>query len=105
MRHEGPHGLAADLIVENLREVVTLAGPPGPRRGADLGRVESIRDAAIAVRGGRIVAVGPAREIAADHAGHGTARHDGEGALALPGFVDPHTHLIFAGDREDEFEE
>jgi imidazolonepropionase len=96
---------AADGIILNLREVVTLAGPPGPRRGADLGRVESIPGGAIAVRDGRITAVGREAEVRSAHAGPATEIIDGEGALALPGFVDPHTHLIFAGERADEFEE
>lgn len=96
---------AADLLIENLREVVTLAGPPGPRAGEWLSRVETVRDGAIAVRGGRVLAVGPARAIAAAHAGPRTDRHDGGGAVALPGFVDAHTHLVFAGEREDELEE
>jgi imidazolonepropionase len=95
----------ADLLVLNLREVVTLAGPPGPRRGEWLGRVASVPGGAIAVREGRVAAVGPEREIRAEWGGPGVAELDGAGAIALPGFVDPHTHLIFAGERADEFEE
>lgn len=97
--------MRADLIVLGLREVVTLAGPPGPRRGAALARVETLRGAAIAIAGGRVAAVGPEREIRAEWGGAGVSELDGGGAIALPGFVDPHTHLIFAGSREDEFEE
>jgi imidazolonepropionase len=95
--------LPVDLLVENLREAATLAGPPGPRRGPDLGRVEVVPDAAVAIERGRIVAVGRRADLLREHAPR--ARLDGEGAIALPGFVDAHTHPIFAGERALEWEE
>jgi imidazolonepropionase len=90
-----------DLIVTNLREVATLAGPPGPRAGHAAEEVHTVCEAAIAVRDGRIVAVAPRREIARAFAA--AAEHDGEGAVAMPGFCDPHTHMIFAADRSGEW--
>ncbi len=90
-------------VIENLRAAVTLAGPPGPRSGAALSDIATVPDAAIAIRDGRIAAVGPRAEILRDHPG--AERIDGYGTVALPGFVAAHTHLIVAGDRADEFEE
>jgi imidazolonepropionase len=90
-------------LFENIREAVTLAGPAGPRTGADLREVATLRDAAIVVRDGRIAAVGKRADLARDHAA--AERVDCGGAVVLPGFTDPHTHLIFAGHRADEFEE
>lgn len=92
-----------DLLIENLREAVTLAGPPGPRAGPRLDEVAVVKDAAIAIEKGRIAAVGKREEIARQFSP--TGRVDGQGAVALPGFVDPHTHLVFQGERADEFEE
>lgn len=91
-----------DLILTDVRELVTMAGPPGPWRGAraDLPVVE---DAAVAIDDGRIVAAGPRAEVLAAHAGR--AVRSAGGKVVLPGFVDPHTHLPWVGSREREFEQ
>jgi imidazolonepropionase len=82
-----------DLLVRGIGELVTNA-PDAP----DL--VGAVTDAAVLVRGGVVVHVGPARDLpdVAD-----VPELDVGGAAVLPGFVDPHTHLVFAGDRADEF--
>jgi len=90
-----------DLVIENLREAATLAGPAMPRAGEWLSRVETVPDAAIAIHEGRIVAVGPRADIIRAHPAR--ERVDGGGAVALPGFVDAHTHLAFMGERSEEF--
>ncbi len=59
-------------------------------------------DAAVAIDGGRIVAVGPASRLAREFTPR--AELDGGGGLLIPGLVDAHTHPVFAGGREDEFE-
>ncbi|MFN0058816.1 MAG: imidazolonepropionase [Planctomycetota bacterium] len=58
-------------------------------------------DASVAIADGRVVAVGAAREIAGAY--RAAERIDGAGKLLTPGFVDSHTHIVFAGDRSDEF--
>jgi len=64
-----------------------------------------IADGSVAVRGGHIVAVGTDREVARQVAiGARTEIIDASGRVVLPGFVDPHTHPVFAGTREEEFE-
>ncbi|MGE5560590.1 MAG: imidazolonepropionase [Chloroflexota bacterium] len=94
----------ADLIVTNIGELLTMAGPPGPRSGAAMSEVGAIADAAVAVTGYSIAAVGPRQDIHREWklAPRGVEL-DARGKLVLPGFVDPHTHLVFAGSREDEF--
>lgn len=95
--------ILADRLFEGIRELATMAGPPGPRCGdamADIGRVE---DAALAVQRGRVVWVGPRGHARrAVRLGPGGTRVDLHQACVLPGFVDAHTHTIFAGDRAAE---
>ena len=90
-----------DLLVHGAAEVCTPLGD-APLGGADLGRVERIADGAVAVDRGRIVAVGPREELVRAYRARTTV--DAAGGIVLPGFVDAHTHPVFAGTREAEFE-
>lgn len=63
----------------------------------------TIADAAIVIRDGRVAWTGRRLDLPDDH-GAGGERHDLDGRAVVPGFVDSHTHLVFAGDRADEFE-
>lgn len=94
---------AADRLFVHCRELVTLAdGPPtGARRGADLARVGVVVDGAIAVRGGRVAATGATADLR--DAFPGVPEVDLTGYVVVPGFVDCHTHPVFARTREDEF--
>jgi imidazolonepropionase len=94
--------VAVDLLLTHAGRLVTCAAPGGPRRGPQLGEAEVLADGAVAVAGGLIVAVGPAAELEARYAAR--ERIDAGGRLVTPGFVDPHTHACYAGDRADEFE-
>lgn len=90
----------ATLIVHSAHQLLTMAG--GPQRGTDLGRLGLIEDGAIAIQDGEIVGVGPTPDIRSGfRAGH---ELDASGYVALPGFVDPHTHVVWSGDRAAEFE-
>lgn len=97
--------IEADLSVTGISELATPVGNDA-RLGRDLGRVRLIADAALAARDGRIVFVGTERDY---HAGvalkPGGRQVDAAGGTVLPGFVDAHTHLPFAGWREREFDE
>jgi imidazolonepropionase len=96
---------AVDLLVVNAAEVVTCAGfSNAPARGAAQSHVHVVRDAAVAVRDGRIVEVGARARLEREYAVERDGLIDAAGGVVLPGFVDPHTHLIFAGDRADEWE-
>jgi imidazolonepropionase len=94
---------SADLLIVNAEELLTLAGIEGkPRTGKEMRELGIIRDGALAIREGRIVAVGRTRDVTrAFRAGYVVSA---QGRVVLPGFVDPHTHLVFAGSREDEFQ-
>ncbi len=92
-----------DILIINAKELLTLANAnAGPRTGKQMQELGIIRDGALAIREGRIAAVGSTREVSrAFKAGYVI---NAQGKTVLPGFVDPHTHLIFAGSREDEFQ-
>ena len=102
------------LLIEGARAVATLAG--GLRRGpaqGDVGVVEAggsgARGLAVACWQGRILAVGPSEEVhrqivAAGHSVESFERLDAAGGLVTPGLIDSHTHLVFAGTREAEWQ-
>jgi imidazolonepropionase len=93
---------AADLVVRNIGRLATLAGPV-PRTGAALRGLGLVEAAAVAAHRGRIVYAGPEAGLAAAMTPEpGATVLDAEGAAAVPGFVDAHTHLAFAGDRDEE---
>jgi len=92
----------ADFLIDNADLVATCAGP-GPRRGSSQREISSLPHASVAGLDGRIVFVGSAADATAALTLTATAHVvDGRGCTVVPGFVDPHTHLVFAGDRRDE---
>jgi len=91
------------LALLNCAQLVTLAGPARPRTGAELRELAIVPDGAMLVRDGRIAAIGPRREIERELAPE-TEIIDAGGRVVLPGFVDAHSHAVFAGNRADEFE-
>ncbi len=97
---------SADLLVEHAAELMTLAGKNDrPRTGAALRDLAIVADGAVAAADGQIVAVGPTAQVRdAVRLERGATVIDAGGRVVLPGFVDPHTHLVFAGSRADEFE-
>jgi len=97
--------IEADLAVVGILQLATPEGRH-PRLGADLGRVRVVDDAAVACAGDRIVFVGSEREFRRAVAVRPGGRTlDARGGTVIPGFVDAHTHLPFAGWRESEFNE
>ena len=87
------------LILHNAGQLLTLAG--GPQRGRTLGSLGIIDQGAVAIRGDRILAVGESNDLLNTYPE--APRLDANGRVVMPGFVDPHTHLVWAGDRADEF--
>ena len=96
------------LALLHASQLVTLAGSKRPRVGKELSELGIVRDGGVLIRDGKIDIVGSSDEIA-KKAGDaqvraGLAVVDLGGRLVLPGFVDAHTHLVFAGNRLDDFE-
>jgi imidazolonepropionase len=103
---EGGDGgvIEADLLVVGAAEVVTCRGP-APRSEASQADSGVIAGGGVAAREGRIVFVGPETEMRASvELRPGGKIVDAAGGCVLPGLVDPHTHIPFAGWREAEFE-
>jgi imidazolonepropionase len=93
---------SADLVVRRIGVLATLAGPV-PRVGAALADVGTIRDAALAASAGRIVYAGPEADLERNvSVAVGALALDAAGGAVVPGFVDSHTHVVFAGDRDEE---
>ena len=88
------------MLIHSASQVLTLRG--GPQRGAELGQLEIITGGAVLVRDGLIAMVGQSEDLLSAYPSE--PRLDAAGRTVLPGFVDPHTHLVFAGDRAAEFE-
>jgi len=93
----------ADILIVNANELVTLTGAnQKPRTGKQMLELGIVRNGALAVKEGKIAAVGKTAEITKAYKAENILNASGK--TVLPGFVDPHTHLVFAGSREDEFQ-
>lgn len=88
------------MLIHSSSQLLTLAN--GPQRGKSLGTLGIIENGAVVVRDEKIVAVGTTAELSASYPTE--PRLDANGSVLMPGFVDPHTHVIWAGDRANEFE-
>ncbi len=88
------------MLIHSAAQLLTLAG--GPQRGQELGRLGLLSDGAVLVRDGLIAAVGLSTDLLARYPNE--PRLSAGGKAVLPGFVDPHTHLVWAGERANEFE-
>lgn len=90
-----------DLLLTGASEIVSPLGA-GARAGGDLGRIQVWSECALAIDAGKIVEILPTGEARERYQ---PARElDTGGGVLCPGFVDAHTHPVFAGTREDEFE-
>ena len=99
--------IACDLLIRNASQLVTVSSPrSGPRRGREMEELGIIRDGALAARSGAIVAAGRTDDILETvMLAEGGIDIDAGGKVVTPGLVDAHTHPVFAGSREDEFEQ
>lgn len=89
------------MLIHSASQLVTVAG--GPQRGSALGQLGLIENGAVLIQGQTIAAVGSSDKLRAAYPGE--TEIDASGCVVMPGFVDPHTHLIWAGDRAAEFEQ
>ncbi|HEX8327492.1 MAG TPA: imidazolonepropionase [Hymenobacter sp.] len=94
------------LVIEHAAQVLTLAGGPidRPLAGPALGNWRIIERGYVACVGEKIVAVGAMAELDLAHVGPETRLLDATGCVVMPGLVECHTHLVFGGNRADEFE-
>jgi len=92
-----------DLLIENATELITLQGGSlGPFVGRGMDALGLIRKGSLAIHKGRIVAIGTGRRLRRKFESERAI--DATGKVVMPSFIDPHTHIVFAGYREDEFE-
>ena len=88
------------MLIHSASQLLTLKG--GPQRGSQLGKLNIIPDGALVIQEGKITATGTTAELQAAYPDEPSV--GAENCVVMPGFVDPHTHLIWAGDRAAEFE-
>jgi imidazolonepropionase len=88
------------MLIHSASQLLTLQG--GPQRGSDLGSLGMIEDGAVLIRGENILEVGPTPALLLFHPDE--PQLDATGCVVMPGLVDPHTHVVWAGDRSAEFE-
>lgn len=96
--------MAGMLAIVNIGQLVTLTGPARPRVGKELHELGLVENAALLVEDGRIISAAPYSQLRS-HIPAGATIIDAEGCCVTPGFVDAHTHLVFAGNRTAEFEQ
>ena len=87
-----------DILIKNASELVTLKGPNTPRTKQQMRDLSIINNGSIAIHNGKIVEVGKNIHYSAEKT------IDAHGKTVMPGFVDSHTHLVFAGSREFELD-
>ncbi len=89
----------ADLIIDNIGELVTLAGDNVSRTGERMQELGIVHNGAVSVCDGKICEAGERQQVLKHWQGETI---DAGGSLVSPGFVDPHTHPVFAATREEE---
>jgi len=93
--------IEVDLIIKNAAELLTLS--PSSKEGSGLG---ILREGAVAIKGGKVVWVGKVDQLSKEVSLSPKGQEiDATGEVVMPGLIDSHTHLIFAGSREHEFEQ
>ena len=90
-----------DVLIVNANEVITLTGfSKRPAAGAEMEKLGIIKDGAVAIKDGIIVDVGNSEVLKKRYTAD--KKIDAKNRTVLPGFIDPHTHLVFSGSREEE---
>jgi len=96
--------MSKDVLVIHASELLTLRGPERARAKREMSELSIVPDGAVAVSDGVITDVGKTASILKEHDAKGVDKIDAKGRVVMPGFVDPHTHLVYAGSREFELE-
>ncbi|EGQ26848.1 imidazolonepropionase [Mammaliicoccus sciuri] len=92
--------------IKHAKELATISGENGPRKGKDMSNLSIIEDGSVWIEDGKIAAVGTTEELEKQYASRANEADivDATGRLVTPGLVDPHTHIVYGGSREKEFE-
>ena len=94
---------SVDLLIVNADELVTVAGgSQKPRKGKEMRELGIVHNGGLAIKDGKIAAVGKTTDVTKSFKAENVISAKGE--VVLPGLVDPHTHFVFAGSREGEFQ-
>ena len=88
------------MLLHSASQLLTISG--APQRGHDLGHLGIIPGGAVLIKDGLILATGTTADLRQAYPDEKTL--DAAGHVVMPGFVDPHTHLLWVGDRAAEFE-
>ena len=91
-------------LILHANQVLTMAGSEGPRAGREKASVGILNDGAVLVADGKILAAGPSARVLAHPKAEGARRVSAKGGVVTPGFVDAHTHPVFAAPRLNDFE-
>lgn len=94
--------MKVDLMIHNARQLVTCASNGKAKKGNEMQDLGIIENGAVAVENGLIKAVGTSDKIFANYESENVV--DANGKVIMPAFVDPHTHIVYAGNRLNEFE-
>src|SRR5215472_18305595 len=92
------------LLFRHAEQLLTLAGTPAPRRGRALGDLGIVPGGSVLTAAGKILQVGTTRDLDAEARRLKARVIDCRGRVVMPGFVDSHTHLVFAGSRVEDYE-
>ncbi len=92
-----------DLLIHSAAQLCIVPGEDGPQRGRALGTLAIVEDGAVAVQDGRILETGKTADLRTKY--KAAEMIDANGRCVTPGFVDPHTHIPWFGDRANEFEQ
>jgi imidazolonepropionase len=95
----------ANIFIKNAGELITLKGKKRPRTRKEMRELGVVIDGAVIIHNGKIISTGETKELEKQVKRVGKVKTiDAGNKVVMPGFVDPHTHLIFAGSRENELE-
>src|SRR5450756_2446957 len=92
------------ILIRGARQLVTVRGTRGPRRGPSLNELNVIQDGAILIRDGILVEIGPSRRVENLAQARDAIEINAAGRVVMPGFVDAHTHLclLYTSDAADD---
>ena len=96
--------MSKKILIRGARQLLTLRGSSAARRGKSLSDLAMIPDGAILVKDGRIETIGPGRRLENLAESKDALVIEADGCVVMPGFVDPHTHLVSGPPRVNEFQ-